>query len=680
MNAITAATVCFLLFQSCTGSKSGSDQQPASNVGANPGPTSFTAFLDTYSGATWGFSAYKLTGTYAGNWGTVQRQSDNTTADIGFLSDGKVDAASFASFCAGTNCYAKSIVDQVNGVNATQTTFAKMPRAIVDSNGLLAVCPQPGSTMATAFNALVNTPKVHLFAVVQASYADNRYSQPNVATTILTGNVTSGSSTISAIASLAGVSAANGNYNPPTFPGITDSSGFLPPATLITAVGANSLTLGYTPGNLSATGTKAGDTLTITNAVLTGAWIVNGPASATYNSSAYWGVGLGGANDPYPSDWIAPRNGTIGYQSQYANVIGNGMRGKWGVYDYDTYTTQLNYNGENLGQITNTSADVTYSTNTGMTLFSNTNGTENTSQSCFETMVLFPATEPARVAMAQALMSQDSLQFPFAPNTSDGFQMTGIYQPSFTNSPNNAYGVYSVGPDSHNMTWNIQSGGYTWPSVAYAKNINNSATMWRFIVEQGDSDINITGAERAEVNATATVTPGQHFSMFYQIQFEQFPNETGDWCATGQVHYNNASGGVAPDIVTIDCRNGQAQFVTQKSVAGNPASTNCGAVIAITEGDTYAVVIDGYWSNNHTTDTLTIHAGLNGGTLNQICSVGPSALWDNDTGAYMKAGIYRGYPWSNTGTMIERVMNMQMTTTANAYAAYITAQPALPTH
>ena len=99
-----------------------------------------------------------------------------------------------------------------------------------------------------------------------------------------------------------------------------------------------------------------------------------------------------------------------------------------------------------------------------------------------------------------------------------------------------------------------------------------------------------------------------------------------------------------------------------------------------TAGTTYAVEIEGYWSADHTSDTLTIHTGANGAALAQICNVGPSALWDNDTGAYLKAGIYRGYPWANSGTLIERVMNLQLSTTQNAFSSYVSTQPALPTH
>jgi alpha-L-arabinofuranosidase B-like protein len=72
--------------------------------------TPFTGFLDQFTGLspTWGVSAYKLTNSYSGNWGTVERQSDSTTQTIGFLNNGKVDVGSFNTFCASTNCYLTS--------------------------------------------------------------------------------------------------------------------------------------------------------------------------------------------------------------------------------------------------------------------------------------------------------------------------------------------------------------------------------------------------------------------------------------------------------------------------------------------------------------------------------------------------------------------------------------------
>ncbi len=639
-----------------------------------------TGFLDSYSslGATWGFSSHKLSSGYTGNWGTVTRQSDGTAMPIAFDSSGKANTATFNSFCAGTNCYLSTLNDQVAGDNATQSTMSKMPRVIIDTNGNLAVCPQPTSSMTTPYSATVNTPKVHLFAVAQLNYADNRPYQTTLPPFVVTGTVTQGSNTITNMSSQTGISTANiSNIGP--VPGVIDSSGFIPPGTSLSALPSGSTaSLSFSPGDISASGTKVGDTLTFNNAVLPGAWIVNGPSSSTYYSSAYWGAGIGG--DGSIDSWTAPRNGNLGYMSTYQNIIDQGMRGAWAVYDFDTYTWNLSYDGISLGNAGESSGLITYPTNTGMTLFSDTNGAENTSNTCFETMVLFPNTESSRVAMAQNLMSQDNISAPSAPTTSDGFTMTGEYLPS--------YGISAAGlgsesfTDAHGMTWYPQSGGYTWPSLAYANNITNGATMYRFIDEPGDSDTNITGAERTEIaEGNAVVTPGSSFSFFYQFEFEQLPVQNGDWCAIGQIHYNDAlSGANAPDLVALSCKGGVLQFGTNHTSGGNAVDVNVGSAYTLTPGETYAVVGTGYWSANHTSDTLQIWFGQNGTTLNQVANIGPSAIWDNDTGAYLKAGIYRGYPWSNAGTAILRVMNPQMTTTANTFSSYITAQPPLPSH
>jgi hypothetical protein len=656
-----------------------------------PVPGSFTGFLDTYStnGATWGFSTFKLKGSYAGNWGTVQRQSDNATQVIGWDANSVASVSTFNAFCAGTNCYATTLVDQVNGINATQATLANMPRVIVDSNNSLAVCGTPTSSMSTSFNAAVNTAKVHMFAVARAGFADNNWVQPGVPTVSVTGNVATGSSTISAMSSQVGISTSTGgNGTIPARPGVSDSANFLPNAPTAGTTGAtwlNTLPTGTTasllfaPGFLSPTGTQTGDTLTFTNAVTGGTWIMNGPASATMYTTAYWGVGMGLAGGS-ASDLIVPRNGEIvgGSNSNLSNIIGQGMRGQWGVYDWDTNTAKINYDAVNIATFSGAgTANVTYTTNVGMTLFADASGSETASNNCFETIVLFNQTEASRVAMAQFLMTQAGISFPFAPTTSDGFTMAGVYQPLNSNTTASVYGQSSYGPDVWGMTWLQQSGGYTYPSIARATNINNSATMWRFIVHQGDSDTNITQAERSEVSFLGTdATPGNSWSQFYQFEFEAIPTQTGDFCGNGQVHYDNGAG--SPDALTFNCKNNQIQFISQQS----SGDTNCGTPQTLTVGTVYAVVVTAFWSTNHTSDTLTVNFGPNGSTLPQLCNRGPTSIFDTAAVfAYMKMGTYRGFPWSNAGTVIVRYMNGQFNgTTANAYSAYITTQPALPTH
>ncbi len=683
---------------------------------------SFTGFLDTYSanGATWFVSTYKGANAYSGNYGTVRRASDGFTQTIGFLSTGVADVSTFNSFCNGTLCYLTSWVDQVNGVNATQATNANQPRVFVDANNVLAVCPQPATWMTTTASSLVNTAKQHFFAVALPGFADNQHSPPGLPTIVTTGTVTSGSGTITAMASQVGLSTVTGGNNQGTVPGVKDSAGFLPNGTTLPGgtAGATSFSalptgttasLTFDPGNLSPTGTQAGDTLTFTNSVISGAWLVNGPAGTYWPTVAYWGVGMGsqtGANsNPYdgPSDWNGPRNGDDLY---VMGTVGQGMRGQWGVYDYDTFTNNLSYNAVALGNNGSTcsggctqpaNANITYTTSVGMTLFTDPshNAGEQTSNACFETMALFPATQTQRVAMAQTLMAQDTITNAAfsAPTTSDGFTMSGIYQTWRewgTTGSNSLFGNAVYGPDTYGMTWANQSGGYSWPGVAMATNINNGTTMWRFITKTGESDTTITLQERDEVcafpscqtsglNGNGAIAPGSHASIAFQFEFEAIPDQSADWCYAAQVHTQNIA---VPDLATIDCTNNQLRvWVNCCDSGSSPAAQPCGAAITLTPGTVYAVEWEIFWSGgSHNTDTFVSHMSANGSPLTQNCSLGPAALFSTDTGAFAKMGTYRGFPNSNQGTVIQRVMNYQWSNTANAFAGFITTQTALPTH
>lgn len=644
----------------------------------------FTGFLDQFSaqGATEYWSCtFKSTNAYSSSCGVVQRQSDNATQTINFLSSGKGDVATFNSFCSGTNCYLKSWTGQLNGVTFSQATLANMPRAYVNANGNIAACGTPTSSMTTSFNSAVNTAKVHLFAVAKASLADFVYSTPDVPTTAITANLTNGSAAISSMSSQTGISATAGSPGYQTVPGIVDSAGALPNAPLTGTTGRTNLlalptgstgTMGPS-GLTTASSSQTGDTLTFTNAVTSGAWIINGPASSSFASSAYWGMGFD-SSEAATLDF--PRNAG---GNQYGNFVNNGMRGQWGVYDFDTFTGHLAYNGTDLGTQVS-SANVTYSTNVGLTLFSNANGTENASNNCFETMVLFPATEASRVSMAQFLMAQDSITFPFAPATSDGFTMTGAYVAGDTSAGATVYGQNTYGPDVLGMSRITEAGGYIYPSLAFANNINNSTTMWRHILHQGDTDVWPDANERSEVDISSTIASGGHASMFYQFEFEAIPTQSGDWCYSGQVHY--AAGVIPPDLITFSCLNNQIQFILQCcDVSASPGQQNCGTATTITVGQVYAVEIELSWSSGGTTDTAVVHFGPNGSPLPQTCSVSGS-IW-NSSGtrtANMKHGVYRGFPNRNAGTIIQRVINAQFSNTANAFSGFIATQPALPTH
>lgn len=647
-------------------------------------PAAFTGFLDQFPTATpsFGVSAFKFTSAFGGSWGTITRQ-DGSTQTINYLSTGKADTATFSSFCGTQNCYASSLTDQVAGNNITQATLANMPRVIVNSKGNLAVCATPTSTIGTNAAAL-KTAKQHLFAVVRQSFGDGNWNQADIPKTTLTANVTISSTALSSMSSQAGLSTATGFG----FPGVRDSAGSLPGAstvgqTFLAALPTGTTgTLGFQPGNTSPASSQTGDTLTFTNATMGGAWISNGPATSAFVNSAYWGFGVG-TSGSFASTVVLPLNGATGSGgAAQDSAFGQGMRGNWAVYDYDTFTGIYAYNGTSLATRSGP-GNITYSTSVPTTFLANASGTENPSNTCFETMLLFPATQASRVTYSAFLQTQSGISFPFAPNTADGFAWQGVYQPLDWRGNTTAYGQFSYGPDALGLTWWPETGGYASPSAALATNINNGATMWRFIDQQGDSDTNINGNERTEINGVGDgsgpghIAPGDNASIFNQFQFEQYVAQTGSWCYGQQIHMDN--GARAPDMLTFSCLNNQVQFFYQNGDEPTPNTINCGAAQTLTQGVNYAWQAEIHWSTNHTSDTLAIWFGTNGGTLTQICSVS-GALFNDDTGAYLKQGVYRGDPWGNPGTLIFRSMNYSFSKTANAFSAYRTTQPALPTH
>jgi len=85
--------------------------------------------LDNYSGAASAYSVRKLSQWYTGNCMKVRRDSDDTTQDIGFDSNGDLDTAAIAAFCTTANGYVDTWYDQSgSGYNMTQSTAGSQPR------------------------------------------------------------------------------------------------------------------------------------------------------------------------------------------------------------------------------------------------------------------------------------------------------------------------------------------------------------------------------------------------------------------------------------------------------------------------------------------------------------------------------------------------------------------------
>jgi hypothetical protein len=99
----------------------------------NSGGGSF--LLDTYSGASAGYSLRKLSSTYSGSCIRVRRSSDNAEQDFGFVSNA-LDTASLLTFVGAGNGFVTTWYDQSGlGRNAIQTTASNQP--IIATSGVV---------------------------------------------------------------------------------------------------------------------------------------------------------------------------------------------------------------------------------------------------------------------------------------------------------------------------------------------------------------------------------------------------------------------------------------------------------------------------------------------------------------------------------------------------------------
>ena len=126
-----------------------------SNINTYYGVTT-QLLLDTYSGAAAAYSVRKLSQWYTGNCMKVRRDSDDTTQDIGFDSNGDLDTAAIATFCGSANGYVVTWYDQSgNANNATQSTTSAQPQiyngsAVLTENGKSAIQWTSSHTLQTA--------------------------------------------------------------------------------------------------------------------------------------------------------------------------------------------------------------------------------------------------------------------------------------------------------------------------------------------------------------------------------------------------------------------------------------------------------------------------------------------------------------------------------------------------
>jgi hypothetical protein len=92
--------------------------------------SAFTGLLDTYSGASSGYSLRLLRTAYTGSAIRVRRSDDNAEQDIGFRNN-ELDTSALETFSLGSDCFVVTWYDQSgNGNNATQSTASNQAKIV----------------------------------------------------------------------------------------------------------------------------------------------------------------------------------------------------------------------------------------------------------------------------------------------------------------------------------------------------------------------------------------------------------------------------------------------------------------------------------------------------------------------------------------------------------------------
>jgi hypothetical protein len=372
------------------------------------------------------------------------------------------------------------------------------------------------------------------------------------------------------------------------------------------------------------------------------------------NDNARWALGNAYAENDVPGKYVV--NGTTSYWPMGAAHLRSNTGGGLVTWDFSTEDQQLRINNGHVVVPGSGSTNVTYPSAQKLIIG---NGADYASSQLGEwtSVILYGTTRTDRDAISAYLNSPASSNLADVPwtYTLDGFNFKAEFSPTWEVSS----------PDANGFSWWQEFGGYDW-SFSRATT-SNGAELVRYGVHGGDSDWIVTGAERAERGASGIgLSKGDSWERFFQFYVEPGASMDIDWCGIGQMHYNNGGFG-SPAIFFLSMLHDQ---VTVES--GTVVSTP----VAYSRGTWYALRISGTWSPNSTADTLQVWLGPNGTALTKIVDAKGALFENQETGAYFKQGIYRGY--SSPDPFVVRVANDKISKTAGAFTAYVSSQPVLP--
>ena len=404
-------------------------------------------------------------------------------------------------------------------------------------------------------------------------------------------------------------------------------------------------------------------------------------ADTTGNSYAMWSYGAASISAARYGLGLEPFNTLAEYISlngafstcqfnqapSYGNAHLGGTTG-YHVWDNLSSTVTLRHDAVDIGCST-TSTNISYPA-TQTFYIGNDGSNTDPFLGKWRALALYSSARADRDSISNFLVNDYAVtKLPTTTFDSDGFPYTPQYFPSF-DAPVN---IFNISQQQH-------TGGYPWS--LWIGNVANATTLNRYEVHPFDQNFFDTN-ERAETSGVlngTVISPGSDLEMFAQILIEPGPVQSsaaGGWCDNFQFHYGDGEQLGAPDMLFMSMLDEQFQWVTGRDTTSNAAGTP----MSYTRGVWYAMRISTHISSNHTSDTLQIWMGPNGGTLTQIANIGSSGIYNTNVwNAYLKQGIYRGFPGTYNNSFAVRIANYQVSTTLGAYSSFVTSQPALPTH
>lgn len=399
-----------------------------------------------------------------------------------------------------------------------------------------------------------------------------------------------------------------------------------------------------------------------------------GGTGAFYNVGRYgFGFGISAGFGFYSC-----QNGSspgAGFAGCYQNTLGEAHVDSWHVWDHSPSTLECRFDaGFYEINAASGSTNITYPSTTQLNLMSDFDGNtpylgswrqialySGTQSSVNRNLISsFMMTAGTSVA-ALPLSFTDELGFAYAPN----------YFPSGA----------TQAPDLFGLSWSDEFGGYEWPSFGKATNLTNSgsADLVRFRCRNGDSDVVITGAQRAEQGAYGnTIVRGGNGAVFGQFWFSPgspLVNNGSNWGLGFQVHY--LTGGTTPDLAYLSFANEVYQAYCD---SGGTGAVPVGSSVPIVRSQWWAFLYRIKWSANGASDGFQFYLGPNGTPLTKLVDQNGAPLFSpTASNGYPKRGFYTGNPDANPDADMA-IANFQFSTTLTAFDSFITSQPALPAH